>query len=68
VSRIVPRLAAGTPVSVTRADSDVVVTEFGAAELRDADIDSRAERLVAIAAPVFRDGLWAAWEEMRRAL
>lgn len=68
VSRIVPRLEAGVPVSITRADIDVVVTEHGAAELRDADIDTRAERLVAIAAPAFRDGLWSEWERMRRAL
>lgn len=68
LSRIVPALPAGTPVSITRADIDVVVTEHGAAQLRDTDIDTRAERLVAIAAPAFRDQLWSAWEAMRRGM
>lgn len=66
VSRIVPMLAPGTPVALTRADVDVVVTEHGAAELRHADLDQRAERLIAIAAPAFRDGLADAWAAMRR--
>lgn len=66
VSRIVPMLAPGTPVALTRADVDVVVTEFGAAELRHADLDQRAARLIAIAAPAFREGLADAWAAMRR--
>ncbi len=37
VSRIVGALATGTPVSVTRADVDMVVTEHGIADLREAD-------------------------------
>jgi acyl-CoA hydrolase len=68
VSRIVPALAAGTPVSVARADTDVVVTEHGIAELREADIDTRAERLIAVAAPRFRNELAAAWDRLRRAM
>jgi acyl-CoA hydrolase len=68
VTRIVPRLAPGTPVSITRADIDVVVTEHGVAELRHADIDRRAERLIAIAAPQFRDALAEEWAAMRRAM
>jgi acyl-CoA hydrolase len=68
VSRIVPRLAAGTPVALTRADADFVVTEHGAAELRHSDLDTRAERLIGIAAPAFRDALAREWEAMRRAM
>lgn len=68
ISRIVARLAPGTPVSITRADTDIIVTEHGVAALRHADIDSRAERLIAIAAPQFRGALAAEWEAMRRAM
>lgn len=56
-SRIVATLAPGTPVSIARSDVDVVVTEYGAADLRDADVDTRARRLVAIAAPEHREPL-----------
>lgn len=59
-SRIVAALAQGTPVSVARADVDLVVTEHGIADLREADLAERARRLAAIAAPSFRDGLLAA--------
>ncbi len=56
-SRIVGRLAPGMPVSVARADVDLVVTEHGIADLREADLAQRAARLAAIAAPQFRDDL-----------
>ncbi|MGV3572361.1 MAG: acetyl-CoA hydrolase/transferase family protein [Ramlibacter sp.] len=49
------------PVTVGRADVDVVVTEFGVADLRHATLEQRAERLIAIAAPAFRDNLRRAW-------
>ena len=57
VSRIVAALSDGAPVSVSRADVDVIVTEYGTADLREADIETRAERLIAIAAPDHRDAL-----------
>ena len=41
----------------TRYDTQVVVTEHGVAWLRDATIAQRAERLIAIAHPDFRDEL-----------
>lgn len=66
VSRIVPVHPPGTPISITRADVDHVVTEFGVASIRDTDIDTRAARLIAIAAPDARDGLGNAWDQMRR--
>ncbi|SMY08151.1 acetyl-CoA hydrolase/transferase family protein [Flavimaricola marinus] len=60
VSRIVPQLAQGTPVSVARSDIDVVVTEHGVADLREADMDTRRARLIAVADPAFRDDLMRA--------
>ena len=68
VSRIVSRLPVGAPVSVTRADIDTVATEHGIAVLRDADLDERAQRLIAIAAPGFRDALSNEWDQLRRAM
>lgn len=59
-SRIVPRLGPGTPVTVTRADVDIVVTEYGTAHLREASLSERAHRLAAIAAPAHRDALMKA--------
>jgi len=68
LSRIVPRLGDGVPVTIARADVGIVVTEFGSADLRDLPIEKRAEALIAIAAPQFRDHLKAEWTAMRRAL
>jgi acyl-CoA hydrolase len=65
VSRILAVLPAGAPVSVSRADVDVIVTEFGAADLREVDIETRAARLIAIAAPQHRDALHAEWTRGR---
>jgi acyl-CoA hydrolase len=67
-SRIVPALAAGVPAAIGRGDIDLVVTEFGVADVRDTDIDTRAERLIAVAAPNFRAGLTEAWDRLRRAM
>jgi len=46
-------------VSTPRSDIDVVVTEFGTADLRGLDDRERAERIIAIAAPDHRDRLRA---------
>jgi 4-hydroxybutyrate CoA-transferase len=54
VSRIVPRVEL---VTAARTDVDSVVTEYGVARLRGADLGSRARQLIAIAAPSFRDAL-----------
>lgn len=56
VSRIVPRLAGGI-VTTSRSDADVVVTEYGVAELRGRSVSERAAALIAIAHPDFRDRL-----------
>lgn len=57
VSRIVPRVEM---VTALRTDVDLVVTEYGVARLRDAPLRARAEALIEIAAPQFRDELRAA--------
>jgi acyl-CoA hydrolase len=44
-------------------DIDLVVTEFGAADLRDKTYSARAEALIAIATPAHRDSLQAAWDD-----
>jgi len=44
-------------VTALRTDVDMVVTEFGVASLKDAPLAARAERLIAIAHPDFRDEL-----------
>ncbi len=55
-SRIVASLE-GRPVTTPRADADIIVTEYGVADLRGRSFSERAERLRAIAHPDFRDGL-----------
>ncbi len=57
-SRIVASLA-GRPVTTARSDVDLIVTEYGAADLRGCGLHERARRLVAIAHPEHRDALQA---------
>jgi acyl-CoA hydrolase len=59
VSRIVAGLAPGTPVTTPRHQVDVVVTEWGAAELAGRTVEERAAALAEIAHPDFRDSLRA---------
>jgi acyl-CoA hydrolase len=47
--------------------ADIVVTEHGVARLRDKSVDERAEALIAIADPAFRDELADRWAALRRA-
>jgi len=61
VSRIVPPGGGAGPVSLGRMDIDIVVTEYGAADLRGLCHDARAAALVNIAAPDHREMLAAAW-------
>jgi len=44
-------------VTTARADVDIVVTEFGAAELRGLSLRERVGAMVNIAAPQFREEL-----------
>ncbi|MEQ9334392.1 acetyl-CoA hydrolase/transferase C-terminal domain-containing protein [Thalassobaculum sp.] len=56
VSRIVASLD-GRPVTSLRSDADLVVTEWGVAELKGRSLAERARRMIAIADPAFRDDL-----------
>jgi acyl-CoA hydrolase len=65
VSRIVAPNGGAGPVSLGRMDTDIVVTEHGAADLRGLPHRARADALIAIAAEHHRDTLskhWAAFE------
>lgn len=57
VSRIVHAFAAGACVTTPRHQVDVIVTEYGAAELAGRTVAERAEALIAIAHPAVRDAL-----------
>ena len=59
-SRIVPVLEQGAGVVITRADVHVVVTEYGVAPMLGRSLRERAEALIAIAHPDFREALLAA--------
>ena len=63
VSRIVPVFDIGTTVTTTRTDVQYIVTEYGVANLRGQSLRRRAELLIGIAHPKFRDELWAAYYE-----
>ncbi|MBN2056148.1 acetyl-CoA hydrolase/transferase family protein [bacterium] len=56
-SNIVCNLPPGSPVTVPRQYADVIVTEYGAAELKHLDSIERAHALIAIAHPDCRDDL-----------
>ena len=55
ISKIVSRVSG--PITTARSDTDVIVTEFGAAELRGQTLKERARRMMAIAHPDFRESL-----------
>jgi itaconate CoA-transferase len=55
VSRIVAKLDG--PVTTPRNDTHIVVTEYGSADLKGKSLRERADALVAIAHPRFRDEL-----------
>lgn len=65
-SRILAALPHGSPVGVSRSDIDCVVTEHGVAELKGASVEERAERLIAIASPAFREALAADWNAFQQ--
>jgi acyl-CoA hydrolase len=55
-SRIVSQLTDHV-VTTPRSDADLVITEYGLADLRGVSLDDRAQRLIRIAHPDFRDSL-----------
>ena len=60
--RITDKLA-GPLVTTARADVDLVITEFGIADLRGKTANERARALIDIASPEHRDRLLASWNE-----
>jgi len=57
ISKISPMLKHGSVVTLSRNDVDYVVTEYGIVSLRGRNLKERAERLISIAHPDFRDEL-----------
>ncbi|MEY2942878.1 MAG: hypothetical protein RLY97_892 [Pseudomonadota bacterium] len=55
ISKIVASLSG--PVTTARSEVDIIVTEFGAAQLRGVPLAMRARRLIAIAHPDFQEEL-----------
>jgi acyl-CoA hydrolase len=60
-SRIVAPGRGHGPVSLSRFDVDVIVTEHGTADLRGKDHNQRAAALIAIAASDHREALERSW-------
>ncbi len=63
ISRIVSTVRVGAGIVTTRADVHYVVTEFGVAELHGRNLRERAEALIRIAHPDFREELLRAARE-----
>jgi len=64
VSRITPTLTPGSAISTSKNDVNYVVTEYGVAQLRGKSAKQRAQALIAIAHPDFRDELTEAAKKM----
>ncbi|GAB2851468.1 acetyl-CoA hydrolase/transferase C-terminal domain-containing protein [Actinocorallia aurea] len=64
ISRITTALSG--PVTTPRSDIDVVITEFGSADLKGRSIAARARLLVEIAHPDFREALEREADALRR--
>lgn len=64
-SKIVPHLAINQAVTTSRNDTNYVVTEYGVADLTGLTIGERAEDLISIAHPDFREELKRKAEELQ---
>lgn len=64
ISKIVPALSG--PVTTARSEVDVVVTEYGAAQLKGQTLAERSRRLVTVAHPDFREELDRAAHEIAK--
>jgi 4-hydroxybutyrate CoA-transferase len=64
ISRIKPLLPEGTNVTIHKNLSDRVVTEYGIAELRGRSQRQKAEALINVAHPKFRDEIRAAAKKL----
>jgi 4-hydroxybutyrate CoA-transferase len=59
---LIPSLEKATIVTTTRTDIQYVVTENGIADLKNKSLQERAELLIAIADPKFREELKDEWD------
>ncbi len=66
ISRIIPAIPEGTPVSTPRCDVHWVVTEYGAVNLFGMGVLERGDALISIAHPKFRDKLQNEWDSIWR--
>ena len=64
VSRVVPRLGAGTVVTTPRSDTHHVVTEFGGVDLKGKSVKQRALAIIELAHPDYREDLHRASREL----
>ena len=64
-SRILPTLNNGSIVTDTRANLHYLVTEYGLVNLKGASTWERAEKLISVAHPQFREELIAQAEQMK---
>ncbi|MFV0490699.1 MAG: acetyl-CoA hydrolase/transferase family protein [Pseudorhodobacter sp.] len=62
---IVSQFTSPAAVTGTKTDIDIVVSEFGVAEVAGLTMDARAATLIAIAAPEDRDRLQDEWDAYR---
>src|SRR5208283_4889884 len=65
ISRIAPMLDPGAGVVASRGSAHYIVTEFGVAYMHGKTIRQRAEALISIAHPKFREQLYAYCEKTR---
>ncbi|MBE6919605.1 MAG: butyryl-CoA:acetate CoA-transferase [Ruminococcaceae bacterium] len=65
ISRIRPTLKTGSVVTDTRCNTHYLVTEYGAANLKGDATWQRAEKIISLAHPQFRDELIAEAEQMK---
>lgn len=65
ISRVVPFFKPGTAVTVPRQSVQFIATEYGCVNLKLAPLWMRAEKLISIAHPDFRDELIKAAEEQK---
>lgn len=64
-SRIVPTFAPGSITTIPRQQVDYLVTEYGAARVKGKSTWQRAELVIGLAHPQFRDDLIKAAEQMK---
>ncbi|NDV21684.1 acetyl-CoA hydrolase/transferase family protein [Desulfovibrio sp. JC022] len=65
ISRIVPRLGRDAAVTTPRTDVHYLCTEYGIVNIKNRSVGERAEAIISIAHPDFRDELRREAEKMR---